>query len=108
VRYNIQEYAYDEVILESDLSQYAGLGTSRRELTILIAKLTAILRLANSYSILVMQRSEHESMCTTETGTYATYNSYKSVLAIVCVSPMLTVEMLLLYVVRGWLHVRIY
>ena len=62
----------------------------------------------NSYSILVMQRSEHESMCTTETGTYATYNSYKSVLAIVCVSPMLTVEMLLLYVVRGWLHVRIY
>ena len=44
VRYNIQEYAYDEVILESDLSQYAGLGTSRRDLTILIAKLTAILR----------------------------------------------------------------
>ena len=62
----------------------------------------------NSYSILVMQRSEHESMCATETGTYATYNSYKSVLAIVCVSPMLTVEMLLLYVVRGRLHVRIY
>ena len=30
------------------MSQYAGLGTSRRELTILIAKLTAILRLANS------------------------------------------------------------
>lgn len=49
-----------------------------------------------------------ESVCATETGTYATYNSYKSVLAIVCVSPMLTVEMLLLYVVRGWLHVRIY
>lgn len=35
-------------------------------------------------------------------------NSYKSVLAIVCVSTMLTVEMLLLYVVRSWLHVRIY
>ena len=48
------------------------------------------------------------SLCATETGTYATYNSYKSVLAIVCVSTMLTVEMLLLYVVRGRLHVRIY
>ena len=57
VRYNIQEYAYDEVILESDLSQYAGLGTSRRELTILIAKLTAILRLANS-----MDRSHRQKL----------------------------------------------
>ena len=51
------EYAYDEVILESDLSQYAGLGTSRRELTILIAKLTAILRLANS-----MDRSHRQKL----------------------------------------------
>lgn len=57
MRYNIQEYAYDEVILESDLSQYAGLGTSRRELTILIAKLTAILRLANS-----MDRSHRQKL----------------------------------------------
>lgn len=48
VRYNIQEYAYDEVKLTTDLSQYEGQGNTRRELTILIAKLTAILRLANS------------------------------------------------------------
>ena len=48
VRYNIQEFDYDEVYLESDLSQYAGLEVSKREITILIAKLTAILRLANS------------------------------------------------------------
>ena len=32
----------------------------------------------NSYSILVMQRSEHESMCATETGTYAHYEVNKS------------------------------
>lgn len=48
VRYNIQEYAYNDVVLESDLSQYAGKYISRRDITILIAKLTAILRLANS------------------------------------------------------------
>ena len=62
----------------------------------------------NSYSILVMQRSEHESMCAPETGTYGPYSSHKSVLSVVCVSTMLTVEMLLLYVVWGRLHVRIY
>lgn len=48
VKYNIQEYAYDEVFLESDLSQYVGLDTSWRELVVMIGKLTAILRLANS------------------------------------------------------------
>ncbi len=48
VRYNIQDYAYNDVILTTDLSQYAGLDISRREITIRIAKLTAILRLANS------------------------------------------------------------
>ena len=48
VRYNIQEFAYDGVILESDFSRHGGMNISRRELTILIAKLTAILRLANS------------------------------------------------------------
>lgn len=48
VRYNIQEFDYDEVRLESDLSHYAGLDVSKREITLLIAKLTAILRLANS------------------------------------------------------------
>lgn len=48
VLYNIQEYAYNAVNLESDLSQYTGENVSRRDITILIAKLTAILRLANS------------------------------------------------------------
>ena len=36
------------MILESDFSRHGGMNISRRELTILIAKLTAILRLANS------------------------------------------------------------
>ncbi len=57
VRYNLQEYAYDEVELQSDLSQYEGQGMTRRELTIRIAKLTAILRLANS-----MDRSHKQKM----------------------------------------------
>lgn len=48
VRYNIQEYAYDEVVLNSDLSQPAGFEISSREIKNVIAKLTAILRLANS------------------------------------------------------------
>ena len=47
VRYNIQEFAYDGVILESDFSRHGGMNISRLELTILIAKLTAILRVAN-------------------------------------------------------------
>ena len=57
VMYNIQEYAYDDVVLESDLSQYAGLDISRKELTIRSAKLTAILRLANS-----MDRSHRQKL----------------------------------------------
>lgn len=57
VRYNSQEYAYNDVKLESDLSQYRGANASKREITILIAKLTAILRLANS-----MDRSHKQKM----------------------------------------------
>lgn len=57
VRYNLQEYAYDEVELDSDLSLYEGQGITKRELTILIAKLTAILRLANS-----MDRSHKQKL----------------------------------------------
>lgn len=57
VMYNIQEYAYDDVVLESDLSQYAGLDISRKELILRIAKLTAILRLANS-----MDRSHRQKL----------------------------------------------
>ena len=57
VRYNIQEYAYNDVELESDLSQYADKEVSRRDITIMIAKLTAILRLANS-----MDRSHKQKL----------------------------------------------
>lgn len=56
-RYNIQEYAYNDVVLESDLSQYADMEVSKRDITILIAKLTAILRLANS-----MDRSHRQKL----------------------------------------------
>lgn len=48
VRYCNQEFAYNGVHLESDLSQYEGRGLTKRAVTILIAKLTAILRLANA------------------------------------------------------------
>lgn len=48
VRYCNKEFAYNAVSLESDLSQYEGSGVTKRAVTILIAKLTAILRLANA------------------------------------------------------------
>lgn len=55
VRYNLQEYAYNEVELDSDFSLYEGM--TQREASILIAKLTAILRLANS-----MDRSHKQKL----------------------------------------------
>lgn len=55
VRYNLQEYAYNEVELGSDFSLYEGM--TQREASILIAKLTAMLRLANS-----MDRSHQQKL----------------------------------------------
>ena len=48
VRYNIRDFDYDKVQLETQLLQENVPGYSRSSITILIAKLTAILRLANS------------------------------------------------------------
>lgn len=48
VRYNIRDFDYDKVQLETQIHQYNDSGFSRGSITILIAKLTAILRLANS------------------------------------------------------------
>ncbi len=48
VLYNIQEFDYDDVSLETDLSLYTEKGYTGRELKIVIAKLAAMLRLANS------------------------------------------------------------
>ncbi len=48
VRYNIRDFDYDKVILEDEMNQGDTMGKSRDEITILIAKLAAILRLANS------------------------------------------------------------
>lgn len=55
VYYYNQDFAYDAVKLESDLSQYEGRGLTRRAVTILIAKLTAILSLASA-----MDRSQRQ------------------------------------------------
>ena len=48
VRYNIRDFDYDKVQLETQVHQEEDIGMSRNAITILIAKLTAILRLANS------------------------------------------------------------
>ena len=48
VRYNIRDFDYNRVELETQVHQGWDYGMSRNEITILIAKLTAILRLANS------------------------------------------------------------
>ena len=48
VRYNIRDFDYDKVQLETQIHQEDMPGYSRNSITILIAKLTAILRLAKS------------------------------------------------------------
>lgn len=48
VRYNIRDFEYDQIQIESQLHQGNSSDASRNAITILIAKLTAILRLANS------------------------------------------------------------
>lgn len=48
VRYNIRDFDYDKVQLETEILEENLPGRSRSSVTILIAKLTAILRLANS------------------------------------------------------------
>ena len=48
VRYNIRDFDYDKVQLETQIHQEDMPGYSSNSITILIAKLTAILRLANS------------------------------------------------------------
>ncbi|MCR4628333.1 HD domain-containing protein [[Clostridium] aminophilum] len=48
VRYNTRDFVYDEIHLESDLSQYDGLAKGKSEIVLEIAKLAAILRLANA------------------------------------------------------------
>lgn len=48
VRYNVRDFDYDKVQLETQIHQENVPGYSRSAVTILIAKLSAILRLANS------------------------------------------------------------
>jgi exopolyphosphatase/guanosine-5'-triphosphate,3'-diphosphate pyrophosphatase len=48
VRYNIRDFDYNKIQLETQIHQDDSSGLSRNAITILIAKLTAILRLANS------------------------------------------------------------
>lgn len=48
VRYNIRDFDYNMVRMEAELDSVTGKFSSHKEVTILIAKLTAILRLANS------------------------------------------------------------
>ena len=57
VRYNIRDFEYDKVQLETQIHQEDNYGMNRNAITILIAKLTAILRLANS-----MDRSHREKL----------------------------------------------
>ena len=48
VRYNIRDFDYNRVQLEAQVYKDASGGLTANEITIKIAKLTAILRLANS------------------------------------------------------------
>lgn len=48
VRYNIRDFDYNKVRMETELDTASGAITNSNDVTILIAKLTAILRLANS------------------------------------------------------------
>lgn len=57
VFYNIREFDYNAVQLDGEFLRNAGEGVSQTEMSILIAKLTAILRLANS-----MDRSQRQKL----------------------------------------------
>lgn len=57
VRYNIRDFDYDRVQLENQSHPAGAVGMDHNAITILIAKLTAILRLANS-----MDRSHRAKM----------------------------------------------
>ena len=48
VRYNIRDFDYDTIQLETQIGEDGSGNLNRSAITILIAKLTAILRLANS------------------------------------------------------------
>ena len=48
VRYNVRDFDYDRVQLAADFHPYGEPQVSQNDITIRIAKLTAILRLANS------------------------------------------------------------
>ena len=48
LRYNIRDFDYNHVQMEAHLDNISGSYGSRKDVTILIAKLTAILRLADS------------------------------------------------------------
>ena len=48
VRYNIRDFDYDTIQLETQIGEDGSGNLNRSSITILIAKLTAILRLANS------------------------------------------------------------
>ncbi len=48
LRYNVRDFDYDRIRMETELDAVSGNFASYKEVTILIAKLTAILRLADS------------------------------------------------------------
>lgn len=62
VRYNIRDFDYNKVHIEEDLSGYENQNISQRDITIRIAKMTAILRLANS-----MDRSHKQKLADCKT-----------------------------------------
>lgn len=48
LRYNVRDFDYNQITVEANLDNISGSYGSRKDVTILIAKLTAILRLADS------------------------------------------------------------
>ena len=57
LRYNSRAFDYNEIKLETEVANIAGNYRTRKDVTILIAKLTAILRLADS-----MDRAHKQTM----------------------------------------------
>ena len=76
VRYNIQEFDYDDVFLGTDLSLYTEKGYTRRELKIVIAKLAAMLRLANSIDRSHQQKLRGAKVSVRDDGRLAITTSY--------------------------------
>lgn len=85
VRYNIRDFDYNMVRMETEFNEASGTITNSNDVTILIAKLTAILRLANSMDRGHMQKLKNCRM-TVKDGKLSVTTDYQGDITLEAVS----------------------